>query len=350
MHAHAHSHSHPAIDIHAHYYPETFLRLLEKKGGPFAAGCDWSNPKGPRMKVGSYLSIPLDRQFIDLDARLEAMEAQKVKVQVLSLTLPMVYWADRDLTQQLCWAFNDALVLAHEKHPSRLLGFAVLPMHEPDLAIKEAERVAKLPGIRGVYLATSILGKELSDESFFPVYERLEALGLPIFLHPLWVIGAAERLGRHRLDNALGNPFDTAVAASYLILDGVLDRFPKLEICLPHAGGALMSVIGRLQHCWSTQPDLVEKRPHGPLEYLRRFYYDTVAHSPSLLAFLIDEVGADRVMLGSDFCYAMGYERPVEVVTGHPRIDADRQALILGGNAARLLKLGGLQSGSSKSK
>lgn len=192
--------------------------------------------------------------------------------------------------------------------------------------------------MRGVYAATHVAGRELSDPLFYPVYERLEALGLPLFLHPLWVIGA-ERLTKHRLDNALGNVFDTAVAASHLILDGVLDRFPRLEICLPHAGGALMAVIGRVHHCWSTQPQLVAARPRGPLEYLRRFHYDTIAHSAPLLRFLIDQVGADRVMLGSDFCYAMGSERPVEVVTAHPHISATERALILSDNAKRLLRL-----------
>lgn len=331
-------HAHGGIDIHAHYYPEAYLKLMRDEGGPFDAGCDWSNTKGPRMKVGKYLSIPLDREFIDLDARLQAMDEQHVQIHALSLSLPMVYWGGRKLGEKLCWAFNDAIVAAHDAHPDRLIGFAVLPMHVPDLAVQEIDRVSKLPGIRGVYAATRVLDRELSNEAFFPVYERLEDAGLPLFLHPLWVIGE-ERLDRFRFDNALGNPFDTAVAASYLIFDGVLDRFPKLEICLPHTGGALLSVIGRLNHCWTTQPALVEKMPRAPLDYLRRFHYDTITHSPSLLAYAIDLIGADRIMLGSDYCYAMGYDRPVEVVTEHPGIDAQQRQLILEGNAARLLRL-----------
>lgn len=329
-------HGHNAIDIHAHYYPETYLKLMADEGAPFDGGCDFSDPRGPRMRAGKYLSIPLDRDFIDIDARLQAMEEAHVDVHVLSLTLPMVYWAGRELAVKLCRAFNDAIVAAHEAHPDRLLGFAILPMHHPDLAIEEVERIRNAPGIKGVYVATTVEDRELSDPAFLPVYERLEDAGLPLFLHPLWPIGM-DRLDRFRLDNCLGNPFDTAVAASYLILDGVLDRFPKLEICLPHAGGAIMSVIGRLQHGWSTQPDLVKKLPNGPQYYLRRFWYDTIAHSGPLLKFLIDEVGPDRVMLGSDFCYAMGYERPVEVVTEHPGLTDEQKAMILGGNAKRLL-------------
>ena len=334
-------HSHSAIDIHAHFYPEEFLRLVAYAGGPFDAGCDKSNPKGVRIKVGDYQSPPLETTFTDINQRLQAMDERHVDVHALSLTVPMVYWAGRDLGQKLCWAFNDAVVEAHVTHPDRLIGFAVLPMHEPDIAVQELDRIAKLPGMRGIYVATRVLDRELSDEAFFPVYERLEELGLPMFLHPLWVIGS-DRLNRWHFDNTLGNPFDNAVAAAYLIFDGILDRFPRLEVCLPHAGGALVAVIGRLHHGWTLRGDLRKNIPErGPEEYLSRFYYDTVSHSAPLLAYLIDQVGADRVMLGSDFCYGMGYDRPVEVVTQHPSLDADQQALILGGNARRLLHLSG---------
>ena len=332
-------HGHSAIDIHAHYYPDAFLDLIAAAGGPFEASVDRSNPKGVRLKMGKMQMPPLDTSFTDIDQRIQAMDETGVDVHALSLTVPMVYWAGRDLGQKLCWAFNDAIVQAHEAHPDRLIGFPVLPLHEPDLAVQEVERIAKLPGVRGVYAATNVLGRELSDEAFFPVYERLEDFGLPLFLHPVRVIGA-ERLSRWHFVNSLGNPFDNAVAAAYLIFDGILDRFPKLEICLPHAGGALIAVIGRLNHAWKQIPELREKIPdREPESYITRFYYDTITHSGPLLAYLIEQVGADRVMLGSDYCFGMGYDHPVEVVTEHPTLDDAAKALILGGNARRVLRL-----------
>lgn len=332
-------HSQSAIDIHAHYYPEAFLDLIAAEGGPFDASCDRRDPKGVRLRVGKVQMPPLEANFVDLDKRIQDMDERGIDVHALSLTVPMVYWAGRELGQKLCWAFNDAIVEGHEAHPKRLIGFAVLPMHEPDLAVEEVERIAKLAGIRGVYAATHILDRELSDEAFFPVYERLEDLGLPLFLHPVRVIGA-ERLSRWHFVNSLGNPFDNAVAAAYLIFDGILDRFPKLEICLPHAGGALISIIGRMTHAWNIMPHLREKIPdRSPSDYLKRFYYDTITHDGPLLAYLIEQVGADRVMLGSDFCFGMGYDHPIEVVTEHPAIDEAAQAQILGGNARRLLRL-----------
>jgi aminocarboxymuconate-semialdehyde decarboxylase len=327
------------IDIHAHYYPEEFLKLIEEEGAPFDAAVDRSNPKGFSIKLGKMQMPPLQASFTDLEARIADMDERKVDVHALSLTVPMVYWAGRDLGPKLCRAFNDGIAAAHVAHPDRLIGFAVPPMHEPDLAVEEVDRIADMPGMRGVYAATHVRDRELSDEAFFPVYERLEEYGLPLFLHPVRVIGA-ERLSRWHFVNTLGNPFDNAVAAAYLIFDGILDRFPKLEICLPHAGGALISVIGRMAHAWKEIPPLREKIPDkSPEEYLTRFYYDTITHDGPLLAYLIDRVGADRVMLGSDYCFGMGYDYPVEIVTEHAGIDEEAQALILGGNASRLLRL-----------
>jgi aminocarboxymuconate-semialdehyde decarboxylase len=234
---HRMSHSHHAIDIHAHYFPQSFLDLVEKHGP--AHGFEWKlvEGKGPQFKHGHLTTGPVGPKFVDLDARLAAMDEQGVQVHALSLSQPMVYWAEAGLAQRLSASYNDALAQAHEQHPARLCGLATLPMHEPGLAVREVERAAKLPGIRGFYIATQVRGKDLSDPMFLPVYESIEATGLPLFLHPVEVIGH-QRLGTYYLTNLLGNPFESAIAAAHLIFGGVLDRFPKLVVCLPHAGGA----------------------------------------------------------------------------------------------------------------
>ena len=176
-------------------------------------------------------------------------------------------------------------------------------------------------------MATAIAGRELSDTTFFPVYEAIEAAGLPVLLHPNSVIGH-ERLTPHYLHNLLGNPFETAIAAAHLIFGGVLDRFPRLTFCLPHAGGAFPYLVGRLQRGFEKRPGPAG-RTHGPLEYLRRFYYDTISYHAPALDYLKNLVGADRVMMGSDYCFPIALERPVEVVTGHAGFTADEQGLIV---------------------
>lgn len=325
-----------AVDVHAHWYPKPFLALLGREGP--AHGLEWRDtPAGPQFKIREVTTGPAGPLFVDLDARLAAMDEQGVAVHALSLTQPMLYWAGRDLGLRLAAVYNDELARAHESAPERFVGLATAPMQAPDLALRELERAARLPGIRGAYMATAVLDRELSDEAFFPVYEALEGLGLPLFLHPVFVIGE-ERLKKFYLTNLLGNPFETAIAAAHLIFGGVLERFPRLEVVLPHAGGAFPSVAGRLHRGWQKRPELKSLK-RGPLDYVKRFYYDTIGYSDSLLAGLVRLVGAERVMMGSDYCFPIAYERPVEIVTANPELGPGARAAILAGNARRLLRL-----------
>jgi aminocarboxymuconate-semialdehyde decarboxylase len=331
-----HDHAHGPIDVHAHWYPKAFLDLVSAHGAPF--GIEWKDTdKGPQFRIRHLMTGPVGPRFTDLDTRLAEMDGQGVKVHALSLSQPMLYWADRPLAERLAITFNDELARAHERSPERLIGLATLPVHEPDLAVREAERAAKLPGVRGFYMATEVNGQDLSDESLFPVYAAIEGLGLPLFLHPIFVVGH-QRLEKFYLTNLLGNPFESAIAAAHLIFGGVLDRFPKLEIVLPHAGGAFPWLVGRLNRGWEKRQDLKHVK-HAPVEYLRRFHYDTIGYSDAVTDYLVRHVGADRVLMGSDYCFPIAYEQPVRIVTDNPGLsDADKHA-ITEANARRLLRL-----------
>jgi len=326
-----------AVDVHAHWYPRRFLELVSRHGAEH--GIEWKEieGKGPQFKCGHLVTGPLGPNFVDLDARLCEMDRQGVHAQALSLSQPMVEWASRTLGERLAATFNEELALAHARAPDRLVGLAALPMHAPDLAVREVDRAAQLAGIRGFYMSTRINQQDLSDPAILPVFERIEALGLPVFLHPTFVIDPA-RLEKYYLTNLLGNPFETAIAAAHLIFGGVLDRFPKLEVVLPHAGGAFPWLVGRLTRGWEKRQDL-KHIDHPPLQYLRRFYYDTVGYSDDVLDYLVRVVGADRILMGSDYCFPIAYERPVDVVTCHPTLTDDHKHAIAEANAARLLKL-----------
>ncbi len=334
---------HSAIDIHAHYFPEAYLRLIETQGSRFDAVCDFSDPRGPSISVGETRMPPLARKFTDIDLRVAEMDEIGVHVHALSLTVPMVAWADGEFALRLSEAFNDSAADAHAKYPDRLFGLATLPWHEPALAVKELDRVASIAGIRGVYSSTRVCSpnraedRELDDESLYPVFERIEDLGLTVFLHPSHVVEPA-RLAKYHLANLIGNPTESAIAAAHLIFGGIMDRYPKLEVCLPHAGGSFPYLVGRFNHGAQVRAEM-DHMEKEVVEYLRRFHYDTVSHSAEALSYLIGLVGTDRVVLGSDYCFDMGYEHPVEVVTGHPGIDDEAAGLILGENAKRLLGL-----------
>jgi aminocarboxymuconate-semialdehyde decarboxylase len=265
------------------------------------------------------------------------MDKAGVDVHALSLTTPMVYWASPALGLALAQSFNDAASAAHSQHPRRFVGLAMLPMQDPALALKELERASKLAGMRGMYLATNVNGVELDDKRFWDVYAKAESLGWAVFLHPVDTIGR-DRTGNYYLRNLLGNPYDTGVAAASLIFGGVLDAFPRLEVNLPHAGGAFPGLIGRLDHGTKVRPELKHMK-RLPSEYLRRFTYDTIGHDDRINLNLVRLVGADRVVLGSDYCFDMGLVDPVGTVNRLEAVSAADRELILGRTAARLLRL-----------
>ena len=321
-----------AIDIHAHYYPQAYLDVLGEQGKQY--NLDY------RAAPDGFFIGPqrFETKFTDLTLRLADMDARGVQMHALSLTAPMLYFAEPVVSQRLAVAWNDGASAAHQAHPDRFVGLATLPMGDPDRAVDELNRASQLPGIRGVYLGTNIQDRDLDDPMFRPVFARIEALGLPVFLHPLKTIGG-ERLGvkPYYLNNLIGNPLDTAIACAHLIFGGVLDRYPKLEVCLPHSGGVMPILMGRWDHGTKVRPEL-KYMPRPPSEYLRRFSYDTVSHSKPIMQFVIAQVGIDRIMLGSDYCFDMGDEHPVEVVEALG-LDSEQRALVLRDNAAKLLKV-----------
>jgi aminocarboxymuconate-semialdehyde decarboxylase len=326
----------PAIDVHAHWHAPDFVALIEKEGGNNGAKVS-KNARGQVVLGVPGIGTVFQEQYMSLETRLKAMDATGVDMHALSETSPMVYWAPPAFGLKLSQVYNDSLAAAHLKYPERFLGLATLPMQDPNLAVQELDRAARLPGIRGVYIATHVNGKNLDDKSFWPVYARCEALGLPLLLHPINPVGA-ERMRSHYLRNFIGNPVDTGIAAASLIFGGVMDAYPKLEVVLPHAGGIVPILIGRWDHGSSVRPE-TKHMTRAPSTYLRRFHYDTVSHSPQIMLNIVRQVGADRVVLGSDHPADMSLERPVDFVESIPELSRSERELILGGNAARLLKV-----------
>jgi aminocarboxymuconate-semialdehyde decarboxylase len=325
-----------SIDIHAHYFPESYFDLFNTEGQRYNTEFRMTE-QGFFFKTPAESNGPLSSKFIDLKLRLADMDAQGVAVQALSLTGPMVYWADGEFSHKLAMTWNDGAIAAHQANPDRFVVLAILPMLDPDRAVDELNRVSKLPGVRGVYMGTNIEGRDLDDPLFEPIFTRIEALGLPVFLHPLPPILGGKRLQPYSLTNLLAYPLDTTVAAAHLIFGGVLDRHPNLLIVLPHAGGALLNIVGRLDHGWNVIPP-AKHSAQAPSAYLHRFMYDTIVHSKPMMEFIISQVGVDRIMLGSDYCFPVGYDRPVENVE-ELHLSPDQRKMILGGTAAKILKI-----------
>lgn len=325
-----------AIDLHAHWHAPDFVALLAKEGGNNGAKIGKNAIGRVTFNVPGIGSV-FQETYMDLEIRLKAMDAAGVDVHALSLTSPMVYWAPPAFGLKLSQVYNDSLATAYLKYPTRFVGLATLPMQDPNLALQELDRAANLPGIRGVYLATHVNGKNLDDKSFWPIYARCEALELPILLHPVNPVGA-ERMRSYYLRNFIGNPTDTGIAAASLIFSGVMDAYPKLDVVLPHAGGIMPALIGRWDHGTTVRAE-TKHMIKPPSSYLRRFHYDTITHSVPILLNLVRQVGADRVVMGSDHPADMSYTRPVDVVERLVELSRSERELIIGGNAARLLKI-----------
>ena len=326
-----------AVDIHAHFFPQEYLDVLALDGPRFNVEYRAAQ-EGFYIKTDARFQGPLPYRAVDLQKRIADMDAQGTAVQAMSLTGPMAHWGDAETSLKLARSWNDAASAAHLRYPTRLVGLLTLPMMFPDRAIEELDRASKLPGIRGVYLGTNINQRDLDDPLFDPVFARIEQLGLPVFLHPLQVVGG-QRTAPFYLSNLLSFPFDTAIAACHLIFGGVLDRYPGLQFCLPHGGGVLLMLLGRIDHGAAVRPEIEKLRlPRPPSKYLQRFTFDTVVHSKSIMEFVLGEVGAERIMIGSDYCFDMGYERPVHFLDDVNLTSAQKK-MILGENAARILKL-----------
>ena len=325
------------VDIHAHFFPKAYLDVLAEEGPRFNVEYRAAE-EGFYIKTEARFQGPLSYRMVDLKKRIADMDAQGTAVQAMSLTGPMAHWGDEEVSHKLARAWNDGASAAHVEHPTRLFGLLTLPMLFPDRAIDEVNRASKLPGIRGVYMGTNINHRDLDDPLFEPIFAHIESLDLPIFLHPLQVLGGP-RTAPFSLSNLLSFPFDTAIAACHLIFGGVLDRHPNLQFTLPHGGGVLLPLMGRIDHGSRVRPEIDKLRlSHFPSEYLRRFTFDTLVHSKSAMEFVISEVGAERVMMGSDYCLDMGCERPIHFLD-QVNITSAQRKLILGDNAARILKL-----------
>ena len=326
------------IDTHAHWYPREFISLLDRKA---AANGGRMERDGKGVPVFSLPGLePRSRMpplMVEPDLVLGEMGKRGIATYVLGLTNPMVYWAPAAFGVELAQTWNDASSAVCRKYPGSFVGTIQLPMQAPELAVREVERAAGLPGMRAVYMATHINGRNLDEKAFWPVYERCEGLDLPLFLHPLYPCGG-ERIAKHFMRNLCGNPNENGLAAASLVLGGVMDAFPNLTVMLPQAGGIFPWLIGRFDRGAEVRKELAHMKQR-PSAYLRRFYYDTVSHHPLIMKFLTELVGADRVVLGSDYDQDMSCERPVEFVESVPGLSERDRQLILQENAARLLKL-----------
>jgi len=250
----------------------------------------------------------------------------------------MLYWAPPETAAGLARLVNDEIVRAVKEADGRLQGLATLPLQDVPAAVAETERSVRELALRGVYIGTHVRGVDLDDPRFDPLWAKCQELDIPVFTHPIDVLGGARVSGYH-LHNLIGNPTDTTVAAMRLIFGGVFERFPRLKVVLSHGGGTLPYLTGRMARGYAVRGEARKHIGRPPTDYLPNLYYDTITHHHQALRYLVDLVGAEKVLLGSDYRFDMGDPDPVRMVRAHRELGRKDRDRILGGNAARLLKL-----------
>jgi aminocarboxymuconate-semialdehyde decarboxylase len=280
---------------------------------------------------------PLHARISQVETRLSDMDAEGVDIQAISC-VPFVMYPEVSaaLGVTIARLNNDALAAACARHPERFVPLASVPLQDPPAAARELERVAHL-GLRGVEIPPNVCGQGLDEPQFEVFWEAAEALRLVVCMHP-FEAAPHGMLARYGLGNLVGNLEDTGLAAALLIYGGVLERHPALRVVLYHGGGALPSLIGRLDMGYRNMPECKAAIPRPPSTYVNQFAFDTIAFRQDMLHYLINTYGADRLVIGSDYPLPAGLAHPVAEVKALG-LAPEAENAVLGGNASRLLRL-----------
>lgn len=327
------------IDLHTHILPEHFPDLAQRYGYGDFIRLEHHEANKARMFKGDKFFREVEANCYRPEARIAEMDQQGVSVQVLS-TVPVMfsYWAKPEDTLDLCRMLNDHLAEICRKHPTRFVGLGTLPMQAPELAVQELERCVKVLGLRGVQIGSHINNWTLAEPKLFPVFEAAERLGAAVFVHP-WDMMGTQLMEKYWLPWLVGMPAESSLAVCSLIFGGVLERLPKLRVCIAHGGGAFPSTIGRIEHGFRCRPDLVAvDNPHNPREYLDRLWVDSLVHDPVQLTLVRKLLGEDKVCLGTDYPFPLGEAIAGELAEWMQWSDADK-AQLLWQNGLRFLDL-----------
>lgn len=319
------------IDIHAHYLPRDWPDLAGKYGDPrFPVIHHTADGRHRIYKDGRFFREIWSKTW-DARERVDDYARFGVQVQVIS-TVPVMfsYWAKPAHALELHQSLNDHMAATVAAHPRHYAGIGTVPMQSPRLAIQELERCVDQLGLQGVQIGSHIGDWNLDAPELFPFFEAAADLGAAILVHP-WDMMGSESMPKYWLPWLVGMPAEQSRAACCLIFGGVLERLPKLKICMAHGGGSFPYTIGRIEHGFNMRPDLVATdNPHNPRSYLEQLYFDSWVADPRALQYLIDTCGADRVMLGTDYPFPLGEQVPGAGIEEIPLDDASRARLYHG--------------------
>lgn len=328
------------VDVHAHVVLPALERLVAGQPGLAATQRRELSSLGVESAAqNSIMMRELMPRLVDVDTRLARMDATGVDAQLVSVSPAQYnYWAEVGLAREITVAINEGIRDHCDAHPGRLRGVGTVPLQHPQLAVELLEHAMRL-GLAGIEISTYALNLrtgepiELSDPRLDPLWQRADELGALVLVHPFGCT-LGTRLDRSYLANTVGQPLEHTVALSQLIFGGVLDRHPELHLLATHGGGYLPSYLGRSDHAWRARRD-AHTCARLPSSYLSRILVDSLVLDPGELRRLIARMGADHVLLGSDYPFDMGEDDPVGALRA-ASLDASDFRAVVGGNAVRL--------------
>jgi aminocarboxymuconate-semialdehyde decarboxylase len=323
------------IDFHNHFYPAEYLEALQ--AGPSNVEITFDEANNPLLHYpGDYnILVPGHR---DIAYRETVLDAAQVDMQALTLTTPGTHIETPERAVALAQITNDGFAKIAAERGDRFCPMATLPLNDPAASVKELERAVTELGFKSVMLFSNVNGVALSDQCYWPLYERASDLGVVFYIHPAHPVGV-EAMTDYWLMPLVGFTFDTTLAAAKLVFSGVCERFPQLKWVLSHLGGAIPYLAERLDRGYYAFRECREQIVKPPSEYLRKFYFDTVNFDLNALKLAIDFAGVDQLVAGSDYPHQIGNLKRMVTSIKELELTAEEKDKILGGNAKKLLGL-----------
>jgi len=323
------------IDFHNHFYPPEYLAAVQE--GPSSVKVTFDEQDNPLLHYpGDYnVVVPGHR---DIEFRENMLESAGVDKQVLTFTSPGIHIESPERAVELARTVNDVFAGILRQRSRRFTALATLPLNDPSASVAELDRAVNQLGFRGFMLFSNVNGVALSDERFFPLYEKADELKTVFYIHPIHPVGVEAMLD-YWLMPLVGFTFDTTLAAAKLVFSGVAEQFPGIRWVLAHLGGAIPYLAERLDRGYYAFEECRKNITKLPSEYLKNFYYDTVNFDVKALELALAFAGPGQLLAGSDYPHRIGSLQGMIESIGLLNLSDEDKAAIYGENTARLLGL-----------
>ncbi len=329
------------IDIHNHILPQAIPYFKEEFGyGGFIQLHPKENGYADMVRDDGKFFRSVEPNCMDPEVRLKEMEQFNVDIQVLS-TVPVMFseWAKPEHTQKVNRFLNEDIAKTCQKHPKKFVGLGTVPLNDPELGIQELHYCLKELDLKGIQVGSHYGSLNLNNKSLFPFYEECQKLGAALLIHP-WDMMGKDTMPDYWLPWLVGMPAETSRAICHMIFGGVFETFPNLKVCFAHGGGSFPATLGRIRHGFRVRPDLCAvDNPKDPIQYLGKFWIDSITHDPAMLNYVVDLLGEDRIMLGTDYPFPLGELEPGQLIESMDEFTQERKEKLLGANALEWLGL-----------